>query len=735
MRLSLPRLTDNRSRWIAIAVILVFIGLLVLLGDRYRDIQSGDPRGCNLFIFVLININLLLLTVLILLLTRNAIKLIYEGKRKVFGYRLRTRLVVILVGFSLVPTLLLFYVAKGFIDDSIEYWFHLDLDQVVESSVTISQDYYTTLSGRVMVLAQRVGDRIDIPGLEGNLQEKIDELRKDYALSAIEVFDPEGLLLVRAWDGISPQEFTDRQSDLVRDALVGRVVDGIVRVEKGELIKGAAPVQTRGGQGAVVVSLHLVETIREKAGFIAGTYRAYTEMKLQKKPIRTNYMAYLLLLTMLILFSATWLGFYIARRITVPIGLLAEGAEKVAAGDLSARVDVDASDEVEVLVQAFNRMTGQLESGRHELEAAHEDLGKAYAENEERRAYIETVLRNIGAGVVTIDMSGRITTFNNAVENIFSIKAEDVLGRLYDRLLRPEHSRVLEKMLKELRYGSARSVRQEIPLVLGGAVLILLVNASALKDGDGETIGFVIVMEDMTKLVNAQKKAAWSEVAKRIAHEIKNPLTPIKLSAERIRRKLLGKLEKGDDRILAESTESIIREVDGIRGLVNEFSQFARMPVLSSVPGDLNETVREAVGPYLDSRVVGHNIELDLAEGLPQVSFDREQMRRVLVNLIENAVRAVNVRGAGGVVVSTRFLEDEGMAAVAISDEGVGIPSDMKEKIFDPYFSTKEDGTGLGLAIALRIVEEHGGTITFEDNAPEGSVFRVKVPVGMEPEA
>lgn len=733
MRISFPRITDNRGRWIAIAVLLVFIGLLVFLGGRYQDIQTREPRGGNLFIFFLININLLLLTVLIVLLTRNAIKLIYEGRKKVFGYRLRTRLVVIFVGFTLVPTLLLFYVAKGLINDSIDYWFHLDLDQVVEGSVSISQDYYSTMSERVMVLAQRVSERIQGIDPEGNFQERMDGLRKDYALSAIEVFDAEGQSLVRAWDGISPQEITDRNSSLVQNALLGRVIDSIVRVEKGELIKGAAPLMTREGQGAVVVSLHLPEVVRTKADLIASTYRAYTEMKIQKKPIRTNYMAYLLLLTLLILFSASWLGFYIARGITIPIGLLAEGTEKVAKGDLSTRVDITASDEIEMLVQAFNRMTEQLQSGRRDLERAHGELRLSYAENEDRRAYIETVLNNIGAGVVTIDTSGQIKTFNKAAENIFSVRPEDVLDRRYETLLRPEHSRVVERMLRQLEEGRVRTVRQEIPIMVRGKAMILSLNASNLVDANSETIGFVIVMEDLTELVNAQKKAAWSEVAKRIAHEIKNPLTPIKLSAERIRRKLLGRLERADDRVIDESTESIIREVEGMRGLVDEFSQFARMPILRSVPGDINVVVREAVGPYMGS-AVPERIALHLSENLPQVSFDAEQMRRVVVNLLENAVRAVHDRGQGIIDVDTGFTEEEGMIAVEVSDEGVGIPSEMRERIFDPYFTTKSDGTGLGLAIAMRIVEEHGGTITFSENKPQGSIFRVMIPVNIEPD-
>ena len=733
MKKGIKRIVDARTRWTAIILLLLVIGAVIYFGNRYRLLQLDDPRGGNLFVFFLININVLLLTTLIFLLVRNAIKLFYEGRKKVFGYHLRTKLVLIFVGFSLIPTLLLFVVAEGFISDSIEYWFNLDVEKVVEGSVAVSQDYYSTMTDHVRVTAQRVSERLGEVGSGHDLDETLERLRRDYSLSDIELFNEEGENFARSWDGVGHQSITTRDSSLVQNAQVGRVIDGIERAEKGEFIKGAAPLRLPGGQGAVIVTLLMPEALRINVEELASTYRGYTEMKLLKRPIRANYKMYLLLLTMLILFSASWLGFYLARGITVPIGKLAEGAERVADGDLSARVDVQATDEIGILVEAFNNMTEELEMGRRRLEQAHGDLEMAYLENEQRRTYIETVLENVGTGVVSIDLQGRINTYNSAAEVMFSAKTQEVLGRKFNEVLSAEHIRVVDKMFQEADGSREKNVRREMPIVVRGTPMILLIKISKLHDVDGESIGYVLVLEDMTKLVNAQKKAAWSEVAKRIAHEIKNPLTPIKLSAERIRKRLLDNLGEEEGKVLRESVDSIIREVEGMKGLVDEFSQFARLPVLNPVPGDVNESVQDAMMPYQHSQSAREKINLELEADLPIISFDREQIHRVLINLIENALKATEDQGEGTVTVSTRVLRDQGVVEISVSDEGVGVPEEYRDRIFEPYYTTREKGTGLGLAITKRIIEEHGGVISYRENTPIGSVFSVRIPVDIDP--
>lgn len=733
MKLPVFRIKDARTRATAIAVLLLAIAVLLFYGGRYRELQSAAPKGGNLFIFFLINLNILLVTALIFLLARNAIKLYYEGRQRVFGYHLRTKLVLIFVGFTLIPTVLLFFVARGFITDSIDFWFNLDVEHAMENAVSVTQEYYSTMTGRTRTMAQKVSQRLGTVREGKELQDLVEELRRDYALSTVEVFGTNGEQMARSWDDQVPQMITDPRDSLVMNGIVGRVTDNIVSAEKGEFIKASAQVRTEDGQGAVVVSLHLPEDISAKAEMLAVTYRSWTEMKLQKRPIRMNYVVYLLVLAMLILFSATWLGFYLARGITIPIGKLAEGTEKVASGDLSVRVESESHDEIGILIEAFNRMTEELQTGRRQLEEAHRNLEHAYFENEERRRYTETVLRNVGTGVISIDPQGLINTFNRAAEKMFGVQSEEIMGRHYAKMLSPEHARLIDTLLSEVPERYRGSVKKEIPVIVQGRPLVLLINVSRLDDLEGSPLGTVLVLEDLTKLVDAQKKAAWSEVAKRIAHEIKNPLTPIKLSAERLRRRFHGELDEEKNQLLLECTDSIIREVEGMKSLVDEFSRFARLPALQPVPGNINDTINEAASLFAGRKEITGGLEMDLGEGIPEISYDREQMRRVIINLLENALQAVRDRGEGGVSVSSAFLTAEGMVAVSVADQGVGVADDLRDRIFDPYFSTKKDGTGLGLAITRRVVEEHGGEIAFEPNIPTGSILTVRIPVDIEP--
>jgi len=332
-----------------------------------------------------------------------------------------------------------------------------------------------------------------------------------------------------------------------------------------------------------------------------------------------------------------------------------------------------------------------------------------------------------------MDLAGRINTLNRAAERMFEVKTEDILGRSYAKVLTPEHTALIEGILSDLREKGVSRIRKEIPVVVQGTPLILFITVSVMEDAKGKNIGTVFVIEDMTTLVNAQRKAAWSEAAKRIAHEIKNPLTPIQLSAERIRRRLDGRLDKADDRVLREGTDAIVREVGAMRHLVDEFSQFARLPALKAIPGDINKAVQEAVALFKDAGEQGGSVEVSLAANLPRVSFDDEQMRRVIINLLDNAIRAVKDRSEEGMVqVSTRIME-EGMVEVSVSDNGSGIPSDLMDRIFDPYFSTREEGTGLGLAIAQRIVEEHGGKLECAPGPQGGAEFSIRIPVDIDP--
>ncbi len=718
------RLADPAFRWTAGVALFLLAGLGSFFLQRIHAVEEGGPTGTGLALFLLVNINVVLLTVLVFLFARNLIKLVSEGRRKVFGYRLRAKLVAIFVGFTLVPTLMFFFVAQGIVNDSVNAWFGPDIRRAMEGSVALTADLYAELGQGSTRAALTAAESLPGGLPPAQLTARAEELRRSFGLAALELFDREGRLLARAWDGVSPVPATAHDAELIRDARAGKPGQRAVPTGDGDLLRGAA--RSREG-GVVVATRFLPQAFGRRAEELSQAYRTYTEMRLLRGSFRTNYIVYLMLLSFLIFFSATWLGFYLARVITVPLNRLAETAERVAEGDLGVRVPEEgAGDEVGILVRSFNRMTGHLEEGRRALtEAQHV--------SEERRLYMEAVLRSVGTAVVTLDGEAKVRTFNPAAEKLFGIRAESVLGRPYREVLSPEHARVVDAFLREASRRRGRTVSREVPALLRGSPLILHLAAGALEDPSGNASGFVLALEDMTQLVHAQREAAWSEVARRVAHEVKNPLTPIRLSAERLARRLAGTLGEEQERLVAECTSAIVREVEGMRALVDEFSRFARLPVLKLAPGSLNRTVEEAAALYREDRSLPGGVRLQLGTEVPEMRFDAEQVKRVLVNLLDNARHAVQEVPGGEVSVRTRFSAADGVVEVTVTDNGAGLPAGAEERLFTPYFSTRPGGTGLGLSIARRIAEEHGGRIAYERNHPRGSRFTLTIPVDLEP--
>jgi two-component system nitrogen regulation sensor histidine kinase NtrY len=413
-----------------------------------------------------------------------------------------------------------------------------------------------------------------------------------------------------------------------------------------------------------------------------------------------------------------------AKAVTGPILALAEGTEKVARGDLDVVIEESSDDEIGLLVRSFNQMTRDLREALSGLEVSN-------AEVDQRRRYMEIVLRNVDAGVVSIDADGRISTINPSAQRLLGIApGAPVLGSKLEEVLdQPELLEVLRDLSGQTRAGMRESVRRQALVPSGGDMLTLVVTLSLLQDEEGGVIGSVIVFDDYTQEVRAQRMAAWREVARRIAHEIKNPLTPIQLSAQRMRRRFRGRLDQADDvQIFDECVDTITSHVEGLKVLVNEFSQFARLPAAILKPDDLNQLVQEAASSYAGTEDVVFTTELD--DTLPRVEFDREQMRRALTNLLDNARAAIEAQGGGGrIEVVTVHDTPMQTARIEVTDDGVGIPEDVRRRIFEPYYSTKPHGTGLGLAIVSRIVADHHGYVRVHPHRPHGTRFIIELPV------
>ncbi|HEY9420182.1 MAG TPA: ATP-binding protein, partial [Thermoanaerobaculia bacterium] len=476
----------------------------------------------------------------------------------------------------------------------------------------------------------------------------------------------------------------------------------------------------------VIAGKLLDPVLAEQRETLVQDFQAYRQLVVQKDDLRASHMLLFGMVTLLILLASSWTGLYLARRVTVPIQALADGTRRISGGDLSYRVDVEADDELGVLVDSFNRMTEELQSNKELLERGNQELVASNQRLAAERALIAAVVENVAAGVVAIDPSGRIFACNGAALTMLRQHEGDVVGRLVEEAWGDPDRERLASAAREAALESRPAGRgsKEIHLPLGGEWKSFEVKVTALRDATGREQGWVLVIEDLTELIKAQQLAAWNEAARRIAHEIKNPLTPIRLSAER----LLRKHRQGDPGLgqaIEEGAEIIVREVVNLQEMVDEFSRYARMPRPRPERVDLSRLVGETLNLYRSLKP-GVDVEGEVDSRLTEVWIDGEQIRRALINLIDNAVEATEAPGR----VTVQAHSVNGHLEIQVADTGRGIPPAAKDKLFLPYFSTKGRGTGLGLAIVHRIITDHQGSIRVEDNRPRGTVFTVELPMG-----
>ncbi len=733
--------TESRKRrreWLLVVAIIGLVALSLRYQGQLFDLTAEIPLSGNILVLALINLNILLIILCLFLVMRNIFKLLLERRRGLPGAKLRSKLVLAFIALSLIPTMLLFFVSAGFITNSIENWFSNQIEESLKESLEVAQTYYKNSASNALYYAEQISQMIKeqkllnedkMPVLEGLINQK----QKEYNLGIVEVFSATLEELVRAVNPLVPAaEFTDPGSDSIREALQGNRFTRISPVGRADLIRGIVPVYSNWNPddvvGVVVVNYYVPYSLVNKMKEISSSFEQYKSTKLLKSKIQKGYVLFLLLIALVIIFLSTWAGFHLARGITEPIQDLAIATNRVASGDLNVTLDSYSDDEVGSLVEAFNTMTADLRKGQKAIRRGNRELQVSNIELEQRRRYMEIVLANVTAGVISIDSRGSITTINKSAERLLGLKIPKIIGRNFRDVVTPDYLPMIKGILKELIGSGKDSIRKQITLPTGDTKIVLLVNVTTLKDENGEFVGTVIVFDDLTQLLKAQRMAAWREVARRIAHEIKNPLTPIQLSAQRLRRRYLDRFAD-DDSVFDECTSMIIKQVDDLKNLVNEFSSFARMPASNPSLNNLNDVLNEALVLFQE----GHkeiDFQLQLEPDLPVFSLDQEQIKRVIINLLDNAVAAVN--GDGQIVMETSYNKDLEMVTLKVSDNGCGIHPEDKPRLFEPYFSTKKSGTGLGLAIVSTIVSDHNGYIRVRDNEPQGTHFIVELPVTKE---
>jgi len=727
----------RRELWVS-SLVLVLIAAIVV-GQQWASAPRRAFSVADSALFLLLNaLNVFLVILLVYLVARNLVKLVFERRQGALGSHLNLKFVVAFAVIATVPAALLFVVSSSIIGASIDTWFSLQIDRTLDESRQVAEIYTQSAADDALLFGGRIADQIADRRLllDGNRQALTDFVQarqRDYNLGVVEVFSAGGEELVFAVNPEIPAaNFSRPDSDLVRSAQEGRATSRVEEAIGGIVIRGAVPVASPdgGAQGAVVVNHFVPFALADKIQRIRAAHDEYRRLQPYAGRIEQLYRVELLLFSLVVVLFAIWWGFRIAKGVSTPIRALAEGTAEVARGNLDVVIEAQSDDEVGFLVRSFNRMTGDLKEARSGLE-------RTNAELERRRSYMEIVLRNVGAGVVSLDAEGRISTINPAAQRLLAIPpGMSAVGRPLEDVLREPERRAVAELGASLRPGVRESIRRQVQVASGDELLTLLVTLTLLKDEEGRALGTVAVFDDYTQLVKVQRMEAWQEVARRIAHEIKNPLTPIQLSAQRIRRRfgprLRGQLE--DARVFDECVDAITSQVDSLKLLVNEFSNFARLPTANPVPSDLNRLVREAVARYQGTEGVVFKTDLD--PQLPSVDLDAEQFRRLLSNLIDNAIAAVREREPGDAALSLgqvelRTVHDAPLSAARLEviDDGPGIRSEDRRRIFEPYFSTKPNGTGLGLAIVSRIAADHRGYVRVHDAQPHGARFIVELPV------
>jgi two-component system nitrogen regulation sensor histidine kinase NtrY len=725
---------DSRRRRNLLIITAVLIVLAVGSAVNYGLTGPDLPVASNLAMILLFNLNAIVLLLLLILLFRNLVKLWFERQQRVVASKFKAKLVLAFLFLSLVPTSLIIIIASTIINRSIDGWFKPQVERPLDQALGVAQTYYQNLESTALRHAQHMARVVAREGLlqaeqRAALRLYVAEQREQLGLGAVTIVAARGGEAAHVTDPLLADLSLRLGDTQVKRGLAGHEITTVREADTADLVDAVVPiwVEREGGravEGVVVVSTHVPERLEAKVRGIAQAFREYKQLRLLRTPIKVNLILFFVLMTLIVVFGFTWFGLYLARGITGPIEQLVEGTHEVAAGNLNYKVQARAEDEIGVLVASFNRMTDDLALSKRQLEEAYLDLQDKHTELEERRRYMETVLEAITTGVVSFDGLGRLTTINRAAARMFDLSEEASAGRLLEEIFRGPDGREIVALVRRAHRTKVAAAR-ELTREGGGARLSLLASATALHGPDGDYAGAVVVFDDLTELITAQRQAAWREVAQRLAHESKNPLTPIQLSAQRLRRRLARHAGE-EERVVNECTEIIIQEVDGLRRLVDEFSRFARMPVLAPHPTDVRPLIESIAALYRESHPALRLVTRYDPE-MPLLEVDPDHIKRAVLNLVDNAVDAVNGRGA--VTVETQFLEADGRARIVVADDGQGISAETRDKLFTPYFSTKVAGMGLGLPIVHHIVTEHRGAIWVEANAPRGSRFVIEVPV------
>ncbi len=713
-------------RMIVAAIVMFFI-IFVILRIYFEESKNFSPIALksNTVIFGLWIIIILFGLTFLFILARNILKMFLERNQGGAGHGFKNRLVFFFIAFSIVPTLLLFFFATDVISQSIEQWFKTPIENIMKNVEEVRTNYYGKItedlehySGLIasMIQQKRMYTEENTSFLFNKLKEKMLE----YKLDVVSIYKNRKEIYAFFHPRVPMQEYKNLPLNVVYRGLGGAGFTTIDALKAGELIRnGVAFDIEQGDKMLIITGKYFPESYTRSLNALAGMVSKHNQMRVLRDPVKNTYILLFLFITILIIFSASWLGFYLAKGITVPIEKLVTATAEIAKGNLDVRIDYAAEDEFNTLINEFNRMAIDLKENR-------DKLTRRTIQLRHRRSIIETILKNITTGVMALNSRGEIMSLNPEAARMLSLDAEAVARKHYATVIPETIYQDIHAMVKKAFETRFKLIEKEIDVKLRGKYINLAVKITQLRNPiNNRFAGLLVVLTDLTELIKAQRMLVWREVAKRIAHEIKNPLTPIQISSQRILRSLDQPPEKFRT-IVEDSLNIISQELDSIKNLAEEFANFARLPEIKFTQGDVNEILEKLVAVYTSIyQGVQFKVQLDV-DLPPLVKLDVEQIKRVFVNILDNALQVMG--NAGEIEIVTRYNAESKFITIEIADSGPGISDEDKQKVFLPYFSKKSSGTGLGLAIAHNIIEEHNGMISITDNQPRGARFTIELP-------
>ncbi len=714
---------------IVIAIIALVFVVFVLIRIFFDEGKNLSPTfvNSNTLIFVLwVIISLFSLTFLFIFF-RNLIKLYYDKSKYYKGGRFKNKLVFFFITFSIVPTLLLFFFATDMINKGIEKWFSLDVESIVSEITTVEDSYYKNAQEELNHYSNNIGKMIMAKKMYTNankkfLKTKVKDKMKEYKLETVNIYKDERELMSLLNPTVPLQEYKNLPFETIYKGISNTPFIQKDQLKDGLLIRSGIHFNIKASSEKILVIIgrYYSGQYVKSLNRLKNKATNYIELKKIKDHVKTTYILLFIFITILIIFAASWLGKYLAKGITTPIEKLIEAASEITRGNLDVKIEYDSKDEFNLLITEFNKMANDLSLNRNKL-------NKRTIELRQRRSMNETILKNITSGVIAISATGEIIDINPETRRMLGLGDAEIIKGLYSDVFSNDLFIDIKSSIDNAFNSKFKTFEKEIDIKIKGKILNLAMRITQIRNPiNNKSSGILVVFTELTQLIKAQRVLVWREVAKRIAHEIKNPLTPIQISTQRI----LRAFELPDDkfrRVVEDSINIVMQEVESIKNLAEEFSNFARLPELKFTKGDVNLILDKLVSVYtsiydqIDFRV---NLDVNLPIIL---RIDTEQFKRILVNIIDNAIESMNKTGV--IDISTSFNKDTQFVRIEIADNGQGINDEDKQKLFIPYFSKKATGTGLGLAISYKIIEEHNGMISVVDNSPQGTRFIIETPV------